>query len=141
MGAWGYRIFQDDTSLDALNELLKSENVSADIERFLNGVISSGGEYMDYDICLYAMTAAAVIDGALNGVDFSLLTEEDGGIDGFKRLCGGDYSHLREKAALALELICGDNSETAELWEENEELFPLWKENIDKIRARLGKCP
>ncbi|WP_274728954.1 DUF4259 domain-containing protein [Taylorella equigenitalis] len=38
---------------------------------------------------------------------------------------------------LSLGVVLGDNSELNELWQESEEDYPLWKENIISLKNRL----
>ncbi len=40
MGCWNYQIFCDDTSSDALDELVESESLITDLERFLDNAIA-----------------------------------------------------------------------------------------------------
>ena len=79
MGCWNYQLYCDDTAWDALDELLESEDLAADIERMLDEEIESADEYLNYDICQYGIS----------------------------------------------------DSELRELWEENEELYPKWLNNLE----------
>lgn len=44
MSAWGHRIFDDDVTLDALDELIESEDVLEDIKRFLTETVENSEE-------------------------------------------------------------------------------------------------
>ena len=92
MGCWDYMILCDDTALDALDEL-NSEN----IEQFLDEAINS--DYLDYDVCEYGLVAAAIVDVALNGINYDILTGyEDEEIE--ETVCIIEHSHaekLRQK--------------------------------------------
>ncbi len=140
MGCWSHQIFCDDTSWDALDELNDSQEPVEALERFLDEAIECD-DYLDYDVCEYALAAAAIVDAALNGVDWSLLTDasDDEGVEKLlDKLSADDVSYLREKALQAVELVQGENSEVRELAEENEEHFVGWNRVLDSIRQRLG---
>lgn len=143
MGCWDYRIFCDDTSLDALEELVSSEKPLEDLAHFLDEAIAHENDFLDYDECQYALTAAAIIDAIINGVDWTLLTpdgkfdEDDDYVGLLKSLKGTDVTALRERAIKVIELATKEESELRELWEENTELYPKWIENLDTIKQRL----
>lgn len=144
MGCWNYQIFCDDTACDALDDLISSDSPVLDIEQFLDAVIEVEN-YLEYDECHYGLVAAAIVDTAMNGIDWSLLTdityEED---DPYPLLLDQLKTErkalepLRDKAMHVLELATQTDSELRELWEENEALYPLWLGNINKIKERLS---
>ena len=74
MGAWDYKVFDDDTAYDALDDLMASSDVIADMERYFDEVLQA--EYVGYEEGHYALVSAAVIDSVLNGVSYSC-DEED----------------------------------------------------------------
>ena len=55
MGCWNYQILCDDGALDAMDELLESEEVSADIARFLKDAMECEDDYLEYDVCEYGV--------------------------------------------------------------------------------------
>ena len=146
MGTWNYRILCDDTALDAMCELSESRNAVKDIKRFLDQVIEEDG-YLDVTVCQYGLVAAAAVDISMNGVDWQILSdcrhdpqdEEDSYIRFTDDMRKRRLKKFRAKAIKALQRIKGDDSELRDLWEENEELYPKWIGNIDRIIKRLGK--
>ena len=82
-----------------------------------------------------------------DGVDWQILSdcrhdpqdEEDSYIRFTDDMRKRRLKKFRAKAIKALQRIKGDDSELRDLWEENEELYPKWIGNIDRIMKRLGK--
>lgn len=139
MGCWSHEIFCDDSSLDALDELSTSEDIIHDIETFIDNAVNCK-EQLDYDVCQYALAAAAIVDAALNGADFSLLTgtdEDDSVTELLESISADMVRNIRQKAVQAIRLVMNGDSELKELAEENEEFFMLWKNNLEKIIMRL----
>ena len=50
-----------------------------------------------------------------------------------------DFSDLKNKAIQALQRLLDDDSELNELWADNEELYPAWKQGIEALIFRLNK--
>lgn len=142
MSAWSHRIFDDDITLDCLGELSESENIVQDIERFLSEAIECAEEYLDYDTGAYGLAAACVIDAKLNGLEMELLSDgcaEEELHSILNKLVNIDVSGLCQMAADAVKAIAADNSELRELWEENEEYYPLVMDTYKKLIQRLEK--
>ena len=148
MGCWDYRILCDDGALDAFDELEESENLAEDIERMLDDVIAKR-DGLEYEICEQGLVAAAFVAVSVGKADWELLSdfplETDEQLEHYNkvyaplldRVKGTDLSHLREKAADAFRIVKSSESELYGLWEENEEMFPEWIENIDRLIATL----
>ncbi len=140
MSAWSYKIFDDDITLDCLCELDQSENIIEDIKNFLSEAIESSNDYLDYDAGAYGLAAACVIDAKLNGLELELLSdgcaeEELNSI--LNKLEGCDVSEIREMAVATVKAVSAENSELRELWEENEEFYPLVMDVYNKLIKRL----
>lgn len=134
MGAWGPGYFEDDTALDALDELVSAEEpVEYMRQAFVN---VSGAEYVEFDLAQRAVVAAVVLDALLQGPD--LVRDEDELISWLEEKKGIEVAPLRSLAVPALKKVLSDESELKELWEENEELFPIWKGGIELITGRLA---
>lgn len=148
MGCWDYRILCDDGALDAFDELEESENLAADIERMLDDVLAKK-DGLEYDVCEYGLVAAALVAVSAGNAgwvllsDFPLETDEQREhyneyyavlID---RAKAEDLSRLKGKAAETFRIVKSGESELYGLWEENEELFPKWIENIDRLIETL----
>ncbi len=133
MGAWDYGVFDDDVAYDALEELKESSNIAADMEGYFDTVIEA--EYVDYDEGQYALVAAAVIDSVVNGTDYKC--DEADYAEWTKSLKSIDFAPLMQKAANAVEAVVSEHSELKELWDENESLYTLWREDKIAMQKRL----
>ncbi|WP_373263002.1 DUF4259 domain-containing protein [Hungatella hathewayi] len=133
MGAWNYAVFDDDTAYDALNDLRVSSEINADMERYFDEVIQA--EYVGYDEGHYALVSAAVIDSVINDIHYRC--DEENYFEWIKSLKPLDFSSLKQKAVMAIDAVLSRDSELRELWEENEELYDLWREDKLTIQARL----
>ena len=133
MGAWNYAVFDDDTAYDVLDDLRASSEINADMERYFDEVIQA--EYVGYDEGHYALVSAAVIDSVIN--DIHHRCDEEDYFEWTKSLKPFDFSPLKQKAVLAINAVLSRDSELRELWEENEELYGLWREDKLTIQARL----
>ncbi|MCI8408515.1 MAG: DUF4259 domain-containing protein [Lachnospiraceae bacterium] len=143
MGCWSYQLLCDDVSLDVLEELADNEELLADLEGYLDEAIMAEYEYLEYDVCQYALTAAAIVDAALNGIDWALLTENGKEQPEFTEIIASAAEQgvggLQEKAAKVIDLAIKEDSELRELWEENEEYYQIWLDNLKEIKGRLIK--
>lgn len=133
MGAWNYAVFDDDTAYDALDDLRASSEINTDMERYFDEVIQAG--YVGYDEGHYALVSAAVIDSVIN--DIHHRCDEEDYFEWTKSLKQLDFSSLKQKAVMAIDAVLSRDSELKELWEENEELYGLWREDKLTIQARL----
>lgn len=145
MGCWGYQILCDDTAWDAMDELCGSENLRASLLDFLWGVLYERfDECIDYDACQYGLVAAAVVDAGLHGIDWSLLSDAELDNEAYRRvLTDASKSWLKDLETMAYDVVgyvLGDSSELKELWEENTELYPKWRETLNRLRSRLYTC-
>lgn len=133
MGAWSYAVFDDDTAYDALDDLMASSEIMADMERHFDEVIQA--EYVDYEEGHYALVSAAVMDSVINNIPHRC--DEDTYFEWIKSLKNLDFTPLRQKAIKAIDAVISNNSELKELWEENEELYSSWREDKVSIQKRL----
>lgn len=133
MGAWNYAVFDDDTAYDALDDLRASSEINADMDRYFDEVIQA--EYVGYDEGHYALVSAAVIDSVINNIHHRC--DEEDYFEWTKSLKHLDFSPLKQKAVKAIDAVLSRDSELRELWEENEELYGLWREDKLTIQARL----
>lgn len=133
MGAWNYGVFDDDTAYDALIDLKASSDIIADMEKYFDEVIQA--EYVGYDEAHYALVSAAVIDSVINGSLYRC--DEDDYFAWISSQKCFDFSSLKHKAIKTIDAILSDRSELRELWEENEKLYGLWKEDKLSLQKRL----
>lgn len=140
MGAWSHRIFDDDVTLDCLCELAESDDIIEDMKGFMSEALEAADDYLDYDAGAYGIVSACVIDAKLNGLEMELLSESDDLEELtaiLEKLDGQDVSELRRTAADVVKAVMAENSELRELWEENEECYPLVINIYNKLVQRL----
>lgn len=133
MGAWDYGIFDDDTALDLSCELQETPDPATFFKVAFETAIDT--EYLDYDECHAVTVSAAYIDHLLNGTPYS----DEENMSHFKtKFPGLLLIDLKPLAVSALGVVIGETSELQELWAENEDLYPKWKENIQMLIGRLS---
>lgn len=97
---------------------------------------------MDYDDCHAVTVSAAYLDNLLNATQYRTDNENEDGtanVNNFKDLYkGNSLKELKPLAVNALQVIISENSELNELWTDNEELYPKWKGNLQKLIERLS---
>lgn len=133
MGAWGYTVFDDDTAYDALYDLQKSSDMIKDINQYSDHVLNA--DYIDYDAGHYVLVSATIMDRVLNGITYRC--DDESYSEWIATLTDRNFSSVIEKVILALDAVLSDRSELKELWEENEGLYDLWREDKIAIKNRL----
>jgi hypothetical protein len=84
------------------------------------------------------IVTAAYIDRQVNGSMFSLAGDEPLIIDTFPdRHPDIDLSSLKVETVQALQKVLGKDSDLNELWAENEDLYPAWRQGIEHLIHRL----
>jgi hypothetical protein len=137
MGAWDYGIFDDDTAYEFTDE------IKDDPKEFFKSSFEHaiGQEYLDYDECHAVTVSAAYMDNLLNGTQFRTDSHEDtdeSNVNLFGTLHKDlDVADLKPLAVRALKRVLAENAELNELWSENEELYPKWKQGIIDVMERL----
>jgi hypothetical protein len=137
MGAWGHGHFENDAALDFMADIEESNNP----KDLLNEAFDTAdADYLETDVGTSAIVAAAYVDRQINGTRFtSSEHDEPLEVDTFPdRHPDQNFSDLKEKAVQALINVLDENSELNELWEENEEDYPAWRESIEQMIQRLG---
>jgi hypothetical protein len=133
MGAWGVGIFEDDTAMDFLNALTDSDNPLKLMKSALED--ARAAKYLEYDGGQNALVASAITDAILNGTKHATgLAELDTLLAKHK---SSDVSTLRTLASAAVRQILSESSELRELWAENVDDYPKWKENLELLASRL----
>jgi len=134
MGAWDTGIFDDDMAYDVLETLANTDAIGQ-ITEWYGAAMAE--DFLEYTDCLCMLVSGAVIDAALYGTTFRCDDEEIlAGIVADVR--ANDPAELRPTAVLNLQRVLSDKSELRELWEENTELYPIWRKNIENMIARLS---
>lgn len=137
MGAWGHGIFDDDTAMDAVDAMQHVENPQEFFADAFEDAIAA--EYLEYEACHAVIVSAAYMDTMLNGTQYDIEGSEDADyFNAFaKKHIALNVTDLKPFARHALQVVVSDKSELNELWAENEELYPLWKTNIEELKERL----
>jgi hypothetical protein len=139
MGAWGYGHFEDDTAFDFMMEVEESDNPKKTLSDALNSAIDI--VYLEYAEANAVLVSAAYIDRQINGTKFSSPdSEEPLEVDTFPdRYPDRNFIDLKEKAIKALHQVLSENCELNELWAENEDDYPMWRQGIEELIERLQK--
>lgn len=139
MGAWGLGHFENDSALDFAGDIEDSKNPKQLFIDTLDNAINS--DYLDADDACYAIVAAAYVDSKIKGTRYSGPEDEEPmDMDTFcNKNRSLDLADLKDKAVGALMRVLNDDSELKELWEENEEDYPLWRSNVEQLIVRLSK--
>ena len=132
MGAWGTGLFEDDTSLDLIADVIETDAVS-----FVKTVISKiNPEYLEYEQCQEVIVSGVIIDSILNETKYDISEEEF--YEWISNQEAEELEPLNESIAKVLKLVISEKSELNELWSENEEDYPSWRKNIEDLIHRLG---
>lgn len=139
MGAWGFKYYEDDNAYDFMDEIEESESPKELIEDALDTALES--DFIDTTEGNAVIVSATYIDRQTNGTRFSEgNTGEILDVDSFpERNPNIDLSDLKEKVVIALQKLLGEDSELNELWRENEEAYPSWRQGIEQLIERLNK--
>ncbi len=139
MGAWGHGHFEDDSAWDFMDEIEEADDPKEVINTALDAAIET--EYLESDDGNAVIVAATYVDRQQNGTIFSSPDRDEPlSVDTFPdRHPDVDFADLKNKAIQALQRLLGDDSELNELWAENEELYPAWKQGIEALILRLSK--
>ncbi len=134
MGAWDTGIFDDDTAYDVLASLGLADPMEQINEWYAN---VEDSDYLEYTDGQCVLVSGAVIDAALNGTVYRCDDEETlaNVVAVVKKM---DPTALRATAVTNLVRVLGEASELRELWEENEELYPVWRQQIEELIDRLS---
>ncbi|MCC7502764.1 MAG: DUF4259 domain-containing protein [Flavobacteriales bacterium] len=133
MGAWDTGIFDDDTAYDVLASLAIADPMAQINEWY---AAAKDADYLEYTDCQCLLVSGAVIDAALNGVSYRCDDEETLAAV-TAEVKKHDPASLKVVAIENLHRVLSDISELRELWEENAELYPVWRATIEAIIGRL----
>jgi hypothetical protein len=135
MGAWGAKVFEDDTALDFLEERLIPQ---ADPRKVMQKAFEAAlaANYVDYDAGQAVLASAAVILAVKNRQPLDD-DETEARIAWREKLAALDFSSLAELGSKACLRVCGESSELRELWEEDAELLSAWIGNVEALARDL----
>lgn len=134
MGAWGEKTFDDDTALDLLDDWMEAKNPVDSMRAAIVEALEE--DYLEYTEGHVISVAAAILDYQLNGQPFEEADIEDLG-PWLETLNQERLAELRPLVLDGLTRLLGDESELAELWAENEDLYPKWRAILEGRQSRL----
>jgi hypothetical protein len=138
MGAWDYGIFDDDTAYEFTDEIIE-DSIGFFKSSFEDAIKL---EYLEYDDGFKVLVSAAYIDNLINGTTYRTDNEDEedeSNVNFFGILHKGlNVVDLKSISVSALKKVISDKSELNELWADNEELYPKWKNNIEELIGRLS---
>lgn len=135
MGAWGAKVFEDDTALDFLEEkLIPPADPRAVMRKAFQAALAAS--YLDYDAGQAVLASAAVIVAAKNGQPLDD-DETAARIAWREKLAGLDFSSLVDIGSKACLRVCAKSSELRELWEEDADLLTRWIGNVQSLADDL----
>ena len=132
MGAWGFGSFDNDQALDFLSDLEESGP-----ELLRECVDMSTWKEPTLDECTSTdLIAASEIVAAMTGRPAADLPEEASQWVADHQ--GLDLSHLISHCRSGLAKVVQPGSGLNELWEENKEQYPKWKQAVQELADRLN---
>lgn len=130
MGPWH---LDDDTALDWLGEITESEDRVAFLRQSIADPTADG--YLEFDDCVATLATAEIVAAALNGPRTGL---PDDALELLKGLDVSDVQQLAESAAKGAARVLMAGSELNELWSENAEDYPRWKNGVEELVQKLA---
>jgi hypothetical protein len=140
MGAWGDKIFENDTAMDFVGGLAEDPADAPAVLREALRVAAETppGEYLDADEGGDALAAAAIVSAARGG---SPVDRSDPSVDEYLGKIAPHVSdELAPLAVTAIDRVVtgnGEDSELVELWEEAGEL-DAWRREPLAVREHLA---
>lgn len=135
MGAWGAKVFDDDTALDFLEEqLIPRADPRAVMRAAFEAALAA--DYVEFDAGQAVLASAAVILSAKNGQPLDD-DETEARIAWREGLAALDFSSLAELGSKACLRVSGASSELREVWEEDPALLSAWIGNVESLARGL----
>jgi len=135
MGAWGTGIFQDDSSLDWIEDAYASGGVEAVRSALEEAADASAGDYLDYDQGAAARAAAEVVAAAFDAPPEAEADALDTLLEHGDSVTEDD--ELIPLALRAARRVASENSELHELWTEEENTAKEWAGAMEGLETRL----
>lgn len=137
MGTWGYKHFENDSAFDYSSMIENSDNPKEILKDTFGHTLQMDNISADQGQALIAF--AAYVDSQTNGTKYSDDTDLLD-VDTFpQRHPDLDFTDIKEVAYKAVLKVLDKDSELNELWEENEEEYPLWIKEVEGLIERLKK--
>lgn len=139
MGDWGYGYFEGDKAFDFMADIEDADDPKRLIAGAFDTVIKI--DYIESDEGAAVIVAATYVDSQLHGTKYSEVDRDVPlDVDTFPdRHPDISFSDLQHGAIQALQRVIGHSSELNELWAENEEGYPVWRQGIEQLIERLDK--
>jgi hypothetical protein len=131
MGAWGTKPFEDDETLDWLDDLMEQRKPGEFLKECLD---LEGIDYLEHQQCAGVLGTAVILDALVNGAREDLPDAAREWVEENRKLA---VKPLVPMAIAGLDRLLADDSELHELWRENDKLYPEWKSRITRVRDRL----
>lgn len=129
MGTWGIKTFENDEALDWAADLEEIKDESL-LKESLNPE-EVEGYYLEAPECVRILCASEVIAGVAGNQRQSLPDNVLKWINNHRKI---NVAHLTPLSISKVKRVLAQHSELDELWAENEEDYPNWKEDV------LGLC-
>lgn len=137
MGTWGYKHFENDSAFDYSSMIENSDNPKEILKDTFGHTLQMDNISADQGQAIIAF--AAYVDRQTNGTKYSDDTDLLD-VDTFpQRHPDLDFTDIKEVAYKAVLKVLDKDSELNELWEENEEEYPLWIKEVEGLIERLKK--
>ncbi|HEY6095007.1 MAG TPA: DUF4259 domain-containing protein [Gallionellaceae bacterium] len=131
-GAWESGSFDNDDALDWVGQCVRSKGSSL-ISATLNAALTDG--YLEAPECSAAVAAAEVVAASRGKANRALPRELSSWLEQQPK---EEIAKLALLAARAVSRVLnGPKSELQELWQEDRKDFPVWKNHMQNLIARL----
>ena len=138
MGTWGYKHFENDSAFDYSSMIEDSDNPKEILKDTFGHTLQMDNISADQGQAIIAF--AAYVDSQTNGTKYSDDDTDLLDVDTFpQRHPDLDFTDIKELAYKAVLKVLDKDSELNELWEENEEEYPLWIKEVEGLIERLKK--
>jgi len=135
MGTWDTGTFDNDDAADWASELANSSDLSVVVSALAPREVE--GSYLEAPEGVHILCAAEVVAALKRSPAADLPDEVKRWVEEHGSL---DVNPLLEKTIAMIDRVLGEHSEIHELWSENEELFPVWRDRVLDLRARLARA-
>ena len=132
MGTWGVGTFENDDAADWLYELQSSEDGSM-LQAALEGS-ATPDSYLEAPEGVQILCACEILASLQGQPDPDLPAGVEDWVQEHKSL---DVCSLLLIACKQIDRVLDDRSELRELWQENEAEFPIWRESVLALKAKL----
>lgn len=138
MGTWGAGFFDDDTSMDFLDEYIDMADPREAMEAAFEAALAA--DYIDFDLGHRVLVGGVLIRSAITGEgQCGLANTGSSAEDWIEAAKALDFSHLRATAAKACSRIGEEESELFELWNQDPDMGAPWNAQVEELAGWLGR--